>query len=323
MNIKQKFMKNYKIYILFALAGIFVTSCSEDDKVTIDVQNTVTSGAVLRTIAQTGTAWDVLDDTEAYSVEVEVQDAEDGALLSEVRVYVDLVDNTEAVITDPAETLIATLPASAFSTGANGFPRSTYNTTLSEIASTLGLSLGDYNCGDQFNVRMELALTDGRMFTDTDATGNVSGGSFFSSPYAYRISLIAPLPNDDLYTGQYQLTTVTNGIYGVADYADGVYTLESVNNTTKVIKDVTTFVAFGGFGPVDVEFELVCGEIIMKPAQGVGAGCNATIQSGPANVNATYDLMNPDDSDFLLNFTSDETADCTNSVQAAVRLTKV
>ncbi|MGX1929845.1 hypothetical protein [Flagellimonas sp. 2504JD4-2] len=316
-------MKRIKYYII-ALLAVMTTSCSEDDQTVDLVQSTVTRGAVLRTLSQTGTAWDVLNPDEAYSLEIEEQDHEDGALLQEVRVFVDLVDNTDDATTVTTETMLTTIAGSSFTSGPNGLPRGSFGTTLGEIASTLGISLGDYNCGDQFNVRLELVLTDGRSFTDVDATGNVSGGSFFSSPYSYRISLVAPLPSDDLYTGQYQLTTLANGIFGVADYVDGVYAIESVNNTTKVLKDVPTFAAFGPFGPVDVEFEFVCGEIIMKPAQGVGAGCNGTIASGPANTNTTYDLANPDDSVFIINFTSDEADDCgTGTAQASIQLTKI
>lgn len=313
-------MKIYKIYILLAM-GAVIASCSEDDKLTLDVQTSVTNGAILRTISETGTAFDVLDASEAYSVEIEEQDNMEGGLLSEVRVFVDLVDNTEDNMTDPQETLLATLPASQFAIGEFGLPRTTFNTTLGEIATALGISLGDYNCGDQFNLRMELQLTDGRMFTDVDATGNVSGGSFFSSPYAYRISLIAPLPIDDLYVGQYQLTTLTIGNLGVGDYLDGIYSIESINNTTKVIRNIPTL--GGAFGPVDAEFELVCGEIIMKSGQGLGAGCGGTINSGPATTNTTYDLANPDDSDFILNFTSDESGDCGTASQVSIQLTKV
>ena len=316
-------MKNIKIYILFVL-GALVFSCSEDDKLTVVIQETAERGAVLRTVSSEGTAWNALDTAETLTLVLEEQDIEDGALLGEVRVYVNLIDNTDDATTTTQETLISTIPASEFAGDVNGLPRTTYSVSLAEVEAVLGIVLGDYNCGDQFNFRLELDLTDGRTITDTDVTGTVSGGSFFSSPFNYRVSLIALLPSDDLYTGQYQLTTTSNGIFGVADYADGVYTIESISNTIKVLRAVTTFPAFGGFGPVDVQFEFICGEIILTPGQSVGAGCSAAITSGPANVNATYDQVNPDDSDFTINFTSDEADDCgQGTAQAAIRLTKL
>ena len=315
-------MKILKVYIVLALCSLAL-ACSEDDKVTVRIQETIERGAILRTVSTAGASWDVLDPTSEVTIILEEQDDHDGALLEEVRVFADITDNTEGNSIDPSETQLATIPASAFATGPNGLPRTTFTTTLGDVGAALGINQGDYNCGDQVNLRMELALTDGRTFSAPSAGATVSGGSFFSSPFRYNISLIAPLPDDDLYTGQYELTTVTPGIYGVSDYADGIYTVESVNNTTKVIRNVTTFPAFGGFGPVDVQFQLVCGEIILTAGQSVGAGCVGTIFSGPATVNATYDLANPDDSDFLINFTSDETADCTASVQATIRLVKL
>jgi len=118
------------------------------------------------------------------------------------------------------------------------------------------------------------------------------------------------------------LETVTPGIFGVADYADGVYTIDALSNTIRVIRGVTTFPAFGGFGPKDVQFDFVCGEIIL-PNQGVGAGCGGEIVSGPAAVNSTYDLNNPDDSSFIINFISDTTSDCIAPTPAAFRLTKL
>ena len=315
-------MKNVLFYAIMGF-GLLLLACSEDDKLTRAVQAKVERGSVLRTISTEGASWDVLDPNSEITLVLEEQDEKDGGLLREVRVFADVQDNTEGNTINPAEELLATIPASEFAAGPSGLPRTSFSTTLGAVASVLGISEGDYNCGDQVVLRMELELTDGRTFSADDAGATVSGGSFFSSPFLYNISLIAPLPNDDLYTGQFELTTITPGIYGVSDYADGIYTVESLNNTTKVIRNVTTFPAFGGFGPVDVQFELVCGQIILTAGQSVGASCVGTIFSGPAAVNSTYDLANPDDSDFIINFTSDETADCTASVQAAIRLVKL
>lgn len=307
-----------------ALLALATVACSEDDKTVIDLFDTVEQGAVLRTVSVTGGALDVLDASATTTVEIEEQDNQQGGLLSEVRVFVNLIDNTPAATTTTSEAALTTIPGANFAAGPFGLPRGSFSATVGEMASALGISLGDYNCGDAFVLRLELELTDGRVFTSTDVTGTVQGGSFFSSPFQYTVNLIAPLPTDDLYTGQYQLTQTIPGIFSVNDYVDGVYALTTVNNTTKLINGVPTFPAFGPFGPVDVEFQFICGEIVMTPGQGVGAGCNAAIASGPAIVNATYDLANPDDSDFTIDFTSDEADDCgTGTAQAQIRLSKV
>ena len=303
-----------------------VTACNKkDNKLVDEVQATVERGAIVRTISLEGGSWNVVDDTETITIEMEMQDKEFGALLREVRVFADLVDNTSGNTIDPAEVLLTTLPASVWADDVWGLPRTTFTTTLADVATALGgLNLGDYNCGDQFNLRLELELTDGRVWTNTDLAGTVSGGSYFSSPLNYRISLIVLLPSDEVYTGDYQLTQTAPGIFGVSDYADGVYTIEAIDNVTRVIRNVTTFPAFGGFGPVDHQFQFVCDEIVMLPQQSVGAGCGGTIFSGPAIVNANFDPVNPDDSDFSINFTSDEDDDCgTGTAQATINLVKL
>lgn len=317
----MKLLYKYSVLLLILCS----LSCSEDDKLSGEVLDDVIRGAILRTVNVISPAMDVLDPSAVWGVEIEAQDLENGALMQEVRLYAKLIDNTpENGTTDSGEVQIDTFSPSDFSNGPFGLPRREVTATLGQLTDALGLSAGEFNCGDQIEMRFEMDLTTGQTFTGGDQNPNISGGDFFSSPYVYRATLIALLPSDDLFTGQYQLTQLTPGIFGVNDYQDGVYTLDAVGNTTRLIRNVPTFPAFGPFGPVDFEFQFVCGEIIVTPAQSIGAGCVNLIQSGTATVNATYDINNPDDSSFIINFKSDEANDCgTGSPQASIQLTKL
>lgn len=319
-------MKNLKVYILSALVGSWMVACSEDDKLTVEIQETVERGAVLRTVSITGGSWNVTDDTETFTIEWEEQDIEDGDLLDEVRIFADLVDNTDDATTDPAEVQLATIPASEFSGGENGLPRTTYSISLAEMGAALGIGFGDYNCGDEFNLRIEMDLTDGRTITQNDVTGTVSGGSFFASPFNYRIPLIFLLPSEDVYTGQYNIDFST-GFFGVDDYLDGVYTIEAIDNVTRVIRDVPTLEPFGPFGPEDIVFTFVCDEIIFGSENDLGAGCDGanSVTGAPADVNTTFDVANPDDSAFGINYRSagNEAAGCGSPSNATITLTKI
>ncbi|WP_420320202.1 hypothetical protein [Flagellimonas sp.] len=185
-------MKNLRLYIALALVAL-VASCSEDDKVTVGVQETVARGAVLRTISTESSSFNIFDASAFWGVTIEEQDHEDGALLSSIDVFVNFVDNTPSNgTTATTETMIKTVSASEFTSGPNGLPRASISVTFAESTAALGLSDTDYDGGDQIAIRLLLKLTDGRTFTDVDATGNVSGGSFFSSPYTYRASLVCP-----------------------------------------------------------------------------------------------------------------------------------
>ena len=315
----MKTLIKYSMIILSA----FLFCCSTDEKTIDDVLDDVGRGAILRTSQIISPAMDVLDPSSIWSVEVEEQDGEDGDLLKELRLYASLIDNTiENGTTETEEALVHTFQPSDFQNDEFGLPKIVISSTLSEMTSAIGISSGDYSCGDQMELRLELELTTGQIFTKGDTNPNISGGQFFSSPYFYRASLIAPLSSEELFTGQYQLTTTQEGGLGGNDYADGTYTIEALSNTVRVIRNVPTLPDFGPFGPVDITFELVCGQIVFTPGQSIGAGCNATVLSGTGDTNDTYEIDSPDDSSFVLFFVSDETSDCGAPTQAAIRLDK-
>ena len=80
-------MKNFKRYILLVLAGSLIVSCSEDDKLTTIIQDDVERGAVLRTISNSPNSFTFDDPDSEWTITLEEQDIEDGALLSSVDVF--------------------------------------------------------------------------------------------------------------------------------------------------------------------------------------------------------------------------------------------
>ena len=179
--------------IVFAL---LLQGCSDDEKTIDFVLDNVTNGAVLRTISTSGNTFNVLDTSSSWSAVLEEQDAENGGLFQEIRIYVSLSDNTQGNgTTSVDEKLLKTIPASSFSTqdSPHGLPRGTISVTFQEALDALDLSTGQYDGGDAIVLRLGLVLTDGREFTN-NASGGVTGGSFFSSPYEYTNLLICELP---------------------------------------------------------------------------------------------------------------------------------
>lgn len=182
-----------KISAVFILL-LLVISC-EGNKTIDEIFNSVERGAILRTISVSGNTFNVLDTSSEWSVDLEEQDYEDGALFQEIELYGSLVDNTpEGGTTEVEEALIKTIPASAFSPGDSGLPAGTVSTSFQEVLDALGLTAGEYDGGDQIVLRLELVLTDGRRFTDSNTGATVSGGSFFSSPFRYTNLLVCILP---------------------------------------------------------------------------------------------------------------------------------
>ena len=225
-------MKNiFKILICSLLMVSF--SC-QDSENTIDTVLDYETGAILRTISVDSQLLNASDPNSLFSVTIEEQDEQDGGLLQEVRVLVELRDLTTD-FTTPAtgEVLVQTIPASEFSTGPVGLPRTQVNMAFGDAAAALGLPLDPqtgYNPGDIFVVKLELVLTDGRVFGASSAAGIITGG-FFSSPFQYNALLTcSPMSGDytinmfDSYGDGWQTTEAGDGGTGLTIDMDGVVT---------------------------------------------------------------------------------------------------
>ena len=176
-------MKNIRV-ILFVLMGVGLWSCSESDVTVDEVFENTTSGAILRTLEVNNGTFDFDDPSVEWSITVEAQDEQDGELLSEVAVYVSQFRDGSRV---GSEELVKTIPASEFIEGERGLPVADINVSLTEVLNTLNLSEDEYQSTDEFRIRLEYVTTDGRTFSNTDASGTVTNSTFFKSPYLYPV----------------------------------------------------------------------------------------------------------------------------------------
>ena len=177
-------MKNYIKTILLTFIIGFVSSCEDPDNPIYTVLEDYTSGAILRTIELESGEFNSYDLNSFFAATIEEQDEQDGALLQSVDVYAGFKG---------AEALIETIQSSAFTAGPFGLPRTRIQVTLQQGINALGLSSSDYTGGDAMPIRLSLNLTDGRVFSSSDAGGALQG-SFFNSPYAYN-TVIKCIPN--------------------------------------------------------------------------------------------------------------------------------
>lgn len=183
-------MKKYLNSIFIVMIGLFlVQSCDDGDRLVDSVTETVTRGATLKTISLISPSFDLLDTSSEFSVLLEERDHEQGTLLAGMKVFLTYKDNfDDGVDNSTLEMLYETIDDSEFVDGPNGFPQFTYTAVLSDVLAATGVDFDGTNPGDQFQFRLVLDLTDGRSFTN-DASGNVTGGSFFSSPFFYGANL--------------------------------------------------------------------------------------------------------------------------------------
>ena len=314
---------------MFAGVGLLATSCEKDgDAVVGQVTADTERGAVLRTVNLISNELPIGDDSAGFSVELEIQDSEDGELVDQVEVYLGFRDNTEMVGpgTDVEESLYETIPSTKFNNGPFGLPRFSYSITLSDMLTFVDRTEDDITGGDQFTVRFELVLSNGRRFSFADNTGTLTG-SFFRSPFLYTPTVICPV-QEDLFVGDYQLTVdPISPVGGVPIWNNQTVTISIGETSTERVFSAIYLEDLGiGNGPEEFKFNLICGKIVPLGGQATGLACVDNITLGPPLgddvTSGTYDIT--DDSSFTIVFAEDESGDCGGSAtNATATLTKI
>lgn len=256
-------MKKYinKLLIIVLVLATAV-SCKEPTNAIYDVFDGITHGAALRELAVTSAAYDKADLNSKFEIIVEVQDEQDGALLSSVGVYVTFTDKftDDPIDNSKDETLLKSVDASAFSTGDNGYPSTTISVTLGEVITLFSLVDGEFNAGDLIDIRFEVVLTDGRTFSSADASGSLQG-SYFSSSYAYTAAILCkPLPGDyrvdmhDSYGDGWQTDDASggSGIQVTIEAADGTESVVEIGMCSPYAPSDFTCVGTDGYEATDI-----------------------------------------------------------------------
>ena len=132
-----------------------------------------------------------------------------------------------------------------------------------------------------------------------------------------------PFGDGNDFLGDYVLSTVTTGIFGVETFIAGNVTITPGATVADRQFAAGLYSAFGGFGPYVWNFSLICDEVVVPGSVDTGVGCGGSIVIGPGETNATYDPN--DDSELLINFTDDVGGGggCGGPVQVQILLTKV
>jgi len=184
---------NYKIFTVLALTSLMFTSCDEGDAVIDDVTSNTERGAILRTVNVTSNELPIGVADGFFGVELEVQDSENGNLVTSIDVFANFRDETPdngKGATTP-EAMVESISPSTFTTGEFGLPRFSYEVTLPALLSATGVAESDIDGGDQFRVRFELVMSDGRRFSFDQNSGTLTG-SYFSSPFLYSATIVCP-----------------------------------------------------------------------------------------------------------------------------------
>ena len=292
--------------ILILFSALFWISCSDDDKAIDVVTEEIEYGAVVRTLQFNNAEFNVNDPDSMFSVDVEVQDEQDGDLLEAVDLFVSFKDNTPAGGDfSTGEAALGTLAPDEFTTGANGFPSTTLNYSQAALAEAVGVSLANVACSDQFLVRARIRLTDGRSFTTGTASSIILAyETFFSSPYCYTINVVEPI-DEELFTGNYIMTSVVDGPLGPTfNEIDQLVEVTKAphSNTVRQVRLKHVLSHPTNEQPRIYEFSIVCDQVVFRKNQlsSVIGQCTFSSSSpillGPDTENAPANIL--DDSVF-------------------------
>jgi len=286
-----------RIFILCVLFSI--VACNDDDKAIDVVTENLTYGAIVRTLEFENNEFYLGDSSSRFAVNIEQQDEFEGDIFEGIDIYVTFVDNTPSNGSNSSnEFLVKTIPSESFETGINNLPTHLFELNFAELLAGTNTSMAQTSCKDQFLVRLDLQLTDGRSFTTGSASsGIIAFETFFSSPYCYTINITQPI-DQNLFTGTYVMSSVVDGPFGPTFRDLGpVEVLNSHSNTVREVFLKHTRSHPTNELPRRYEFSIVCDELVFQKNQlsSVIAHCfnsGAPILLGPDTENAP---VNPDD----------------------------
>lgn len=298
----------------FFVTILLLTACSSDDKANDIIGEELESGAYVKTLSFQNSDL-ILDDAQStFSVDLEVHDGQEGGLLQNLEVFATFKDNTPDNGTlASGEILIKTFIPSDFTNGAMNLPIRRLALSYSELATATQIALEDIRCKDQFLIRLNLNLTDGRSFSVANGASSTVIGfdTIFSSPFCYTLSIVSPIPAAQ-FTGMYRYESIIDGPIGPTFGSPKIVEIrQDPNSVNKRIFETDYIVSRQNEPARPYRFLVACDEIVFqknqissffswcRPEGGFSFG-GPPILLGPDTENST---INPDDdSSFELSF---------------------
>jgi hypothetical protein len=228
------YMKNIK-YLLSLLVGFFITSSCVDFVEPAIPYNGFETGTYLKTL-KAPTSVDFFNlGSSKFEVTLEVHALDKVNNVQEVEVLA----SHRRGNTVSQERSLGKIPGSAFSTPSGGkWPVASYSVGVSQVLSTIGLLPTNIRGGDFLQYRLILTTTDGKVFSNNNLTGDVSGGVYYASPFFYRTPVVCPSDLGGTY--DFESTDMKSAFGACAGTITGKVTLtKQANGTSYAISDPT------------------------------------------------------------------------------------
>lgn len=212
-----------KITTLAALSLLLFSSCEETVNELQEGAN-AEIGAFARVVESTEDKTTNLNNINGseWNATIEFVDEKDGALVESYTLYATFRDNTIESETAPDfsildEVLIDSWDKADFVEGEK-YPRLSFNIKSSDLISKLGLDASKADGGDNFVLRGEIELSDGRSFSSTNSGQSINSELFYSDAFTFTSQFVC-IPATPP-TGDYKVTMVDT--YGDGWQGDGI-----------------------------------------------------------------------------------------------------
>ncbi len=152
----------------------------------------------------------------------------------------------------------------------------------------------------------------------------VDGADILEGNLSNTLNLFRFCPFDSgaTFIGDYQLETITPGVFATPTLTDGVVTVSQGATVADRQFSIAAYPAFGSFTPFNFSFSLICDQIVVTAVDNINVGCGGANAIGPsATVSSAY--ASGDDSELIINFVDDTRGQCTGPHEVQIKLTKI
>lgn len=186
-------LKKYSLILALSVAGLGI-ACRDESLYPLPYDDREV-GAYMRLYSQTSNIIDLNDlANSGLDAIFEAVDDNGGNNLAEFRIFVSHRRGTAVTSEVPVKTIpgsdFTSVSEPTYSTYKRARVRVTANETLTALGGATGFP-GSFIAADQVIYRSVMVLKDGRQFTNTNTTPNITGGQFYSASFLYTLTVRA------------------------------------------------------------------------------------------------------------------------------------
>tara|TARA_R110000850_G_scaffold16697_3_gene51778 strand:+ start:8159 stop:9118 length:960 start_codon:yes stop_codon:yes gene_type:complete len=297
--------------LAFLFIPFIIFSCSDSQNTSEQIEETPCDAHFITDESLTSTNIYPGQTNENTTIAVYIIDGDAGNLTEKINIYVSYMDNTPSDGNNSIqEQFFKSISSSEFQTNEQD-PKAVITVELQEIEDFLNISQPVYTPGDAFVFRLELVMTDGRIFTNNSESSEAACGSLENSDFIFEIDIFCPI-DENIYTGQYTVTSVEPGVLGIPVWVVGrVVEIEIENSPISRVFNIDHLPFAGTPIFYSFTFNLLCDNIIVNSGQPTGLTCpDGNLFYGPAP-NGSVAAFDPnDDSILTITFTDNELGVC-------------